>query len=962
MRCKKMLLRLQNNSLFQQLKKYEKEEFGLTNFPISNNIENHLINVASQLLNRISSFMPEYTSHNIEHCLNILDIIAKIIPSEVRLNIVELQILIYSVILHDIGMVVNREEAEKLKSEDEFFRITMEYGEETDDETILTEYIRRTHVERSLSYIDIFNSSFSTYKIDFTFREKDITQFIKTVIRSHEKPVDYLRHKDLYPQDKLISKYRVNIQFIAILLRLGDIMDFDINRTPYFLFKHIGIKDETSLSEWKKHLSIDGYEITSHKIEYQATCYDILTHRRVQEFLGWIEHERKESMRLLEENGVSPYFLLLKEELKFNITPIGYKYNDLVLHLDYEKILQILMGTNLYDSTDMFLRELLQNSYDACRYRNELLSREQEFYSPAIQIRYDSVEKVFLIEDNGIGINDDVFKNFVISIGRSFYKSRFFARDAMQFSPISNFGIGIISCFMVSEYIEIDSLKENCDPIHFTLHFKNKFIEEKEPLRKKIGTLIKLRFHDEYAKKIEQNDLVTIIKDVMSYQPIPISVSVDDFDTEILNNKKIRLPDDHSIAQRSLFFEFEDSDIIEGYMMFIGAGEHQLFSTNKIAQQCFVINGQGSNINLAPTWLSNVRFNINIPDSHKIQLKASRSKIESNDPNLLLIKKIIMQKIINIFRQYEAQLDKEPFIQFFSFYASDGRARNNHFLEIELDFLMSIPLFLYAQVLPTEITFSRKNIYEIAQGFKNKSTTKIAIVPLGYMLNENGKIRNELFAYLLSVGYDFILISEQVSIHYFYQCIEPYVISNILCSASDVSGLTYNSLTVQNVDSISPFLYSLSYTWTTIDDHVDKYFCLISNNQYNGFNLIAYNKKHRLGSLLEKYEELAAVKSFKNALYNSFIVVLLQGGRLNEFVWNIQENHYFGLIGNGEIYALKFQKCLTKRYIETLNTALQQYVLNRLIEMKEILSEDSKQYQLTIEDFPSWYFVEEENI
>lgn len=36
------------------------------------------------------------------------------------------------------------------------------------------------------------------------------------------------------------------------------------------------------------------------------------------------------------------------------------------------------MGTNLYDSVDIFLRELLQNSYDACKYRKELEDREGE--------------------------------------------------------------------------------------------------------------------------------------------------------------------------------------------------------------------------------------------------------------------------------------------------------------------------------------------------------------------------------------------------------------------------------------------------------------------------------------------------------------------------------------------------------------------------------------------------------
>ncbi len=294
-----MKSKLLNNNLFIRLKELEKEEYGVDNFPISNNIENHLFKVTDILLKGISSFMPEYTLHDVSHSIKILDIISKILPSDVSLNIVELQILMYATFLHDIGMVINRDDAKELKSTQEFKTITMEFGQEVEEDEILTELIRRTHVQRSLEYVDKFKEDFSTYQINFKYKQIDITSYIKSVIESHELPVKNLKDITKYPTNKLIDNKRVNIQYLAILLRLGDIMDFDIQRTPYFLFKHINIKNQVSLMEWNKHMAVDGTEFSENIIEYHATCTDLGTHRKIEEFLSWIEYERKESIALL---------------------------------------------------------------------------------------------------------------------------------------------------------------------------------------------------------------------------------------------------------------------------------------------------------------------------------------------------------------------------------------------------------------------------------------------------------------------------------------------------------------------------------------------------------------------------------------------------------------------------------------------------------------------------------------
>ena len=77
-----------NNYFMKKLKELEIELFGDQNKPISTNILNYLIPVVTDLLNRIPANMPEYTNHDIKHSYEILNIISKILPQNVNLNIV----------------------------------------------------------------------------------------------------------------------------------------------------------------------------------------------------------------------------------------------------------------------------------------------------------------------------------------------------------------------------------------------------------------------------------------------------------------------------------------------------------------------------------------------------------------------------------------------------------------------------------------------------------------------------------------------------------------------------------------------------------------------------------------------------------------------------------------------------------------------------------------------------------
>ncbi len=954
-----MMIELKKNRLFSRLKELEKE-----NPVISLNIENYLYPVTNEILSRIAQHMPEYTMHDIKHCINILNIIADILPVNVELNIVELQILIYAVFLHDIGMVVNSDEVDNLKNSEDFTKITKEFDNQTSDDEILTELIRRTHVQRSLDYINIFQEGFAQYKIDFTFNSIDISQYIKNIIESHELPVEALENKGKYPIDTLIDGYTVNIQFLAILLRLGDILDFDITRAPHFLYNHINLKNEISISEWQKHQAIQGRTYKPEEIKFVAKPYSIQIHRKIEDFIRWIEIERKESIKLLDSNpNKELYYLQLIKEVEIDIQPQGYEYTNLEINLDYTNVLNILMGTELYDNVDIFLRELLQNSYDACKYYSEIYDKTKDDmsdnYNPKIIIKYNSEEMTLEIIDNGIGMDEDVFKNYVIAIGKSYYKSKYFDREDLNFQPISNFGIGILSCFMVSDTIEIESYKEGSIPIHYTMDISNKYISKYPTQTNRHGTRIKLRLHSDFYEKLEHKSLQEIINTNMSYHPIPITLKIDENSPLYFNNQSIEPPIEYKSIDGLITIEFDEDDDLEGYLVIHKRnGQQSYLKQNKLAQQHFTITTKNKQISLQPLWMQNLRYDINIPAERKLTLKASRNSIHE-DENLLNIRQIISQKIIDYFMKNNTTYQNNFYMMVQ--YLGEGRGNALRF-QNEYDFLTNLKMFQIhiPQKVDGNLTIishfgSFREFYDLLTLSK---TIKVAIVKEAYFTNkENLKI---LIPYLYQQGYEYIIIDNFWSINYFYQFTKPLSKINEII-VSDLPGFTYQNMIIEKEDSLDINSYDKQYSWTDINKNIhNKYFAVISNNSYNGFGIVLVNTNHKLGQLLESHNEKYYVKGFKNAIVNNFSKIYFsKQNSLSSFGWEIEENHYILEHNNLEAYASKFVNCLTGNFLDSLNRTLDEKVLTPLVNEGIITAEEKDSYYLSKIDFPIWYFKEE---
>lgn len=925
-----------NSKLFKKLQKLEKKEFGKKINPISSNISEHLIEVAKHLLATIPAYMPEYTLHNIKHCDAILNNIANILPEDVKLNIVELTILIQAVILHDIGMVINREDAKEIQETDDFKKLLIEFDKEDNLDDILTEYIRRTHVKRSLEYIDKFKNDYETYQIKFKYKGIDISDWVKNVIESHAFPVSHLKDTEKYPTDKLIGNHKVSIQYLSILLRLGDILDFDIYRTPPFLYKHIQVHNPISQLEWEKHLSIEGTNYSDKTIQIEAMCKAHEVESVVRDFGKWIEKERKESLEILSSEG---YHLNLKEEVNLKCRNDGsYIFNELRVELSYDKILRILMGTELYEKEEIFIRELIQNAYDACNYAKEFYLKKSLTHEPKVIIRYNTEESTLEVEDNGSGINEEIFRNYVIKIGQSYYQSKKFELENLDFKPISFFGIGILSCYMVSDSIEIESLRISNNhsetPIHYWLSLNKKYVVQRNSQKKNNGTIIRLKLRKEFNEKLKLKGIRNIVEENMNIYKYPIDIVEDEVSSR-LDRKSIEIPDEYHHFPNSGIVKIEDIKGLEGVVIFHRSQLVGLIKSSRISQNGFVVI-KSSFHKLKPEWIKFITLYINISEPFHLQLKANRSNFIQNQEFYNLKEKLfnfIVEKFDKINREANIGID-----------VGNVNVISGHLGEY--NFLINLPMF-------TAYIPSTKQSIEISFSSFQSLMKKRRIALVRKALSRKIKFNNPIFS-----NYDFIILCNH-EINYLYQFSQPYIKETKLI-ISHIAGVTFyeisyiNSIEYNVKDYVEGYKWRKKHSISDTNGNDALVFCAVGNHNYNNID-IQLNIKHSLGELMQKYEDESFIKIFKNRLLSNLAIVIMRQQKLAKF-WNIQESTHFYEIEREHAYSLNSVNILTENFLEELNQYIDKEVLDKFVEMGVIEAQDKKQYLLSKSSFPSWFF------
>src|SRR4051794_8196462 len=116
--------------------------------------------------------------------------------------------------------------------------------------------------------------------------------------------------------------------------------------------------------------------------------------------------------------------------------------------VETSRILQIL-SSEIYDSPNAFLRENVQNAYDAILMRATAQDRALTDFSIRISVKPNHL----VVQDDGIGMTEGVLKNHFWKAGSSGKKSELAQRSGV----IGTFGIGAMANFGVCTFLRVET-------------------------------------------------------------------------------------------------------------------------------------------------------------------------------------------------------------------------------------------------------------------------------------------------------------------------------------------------------------------------------------------------------------------------------------------------------------------------------------------------------------------------
>lgn len=428
---------------------------------------------AAKYMLDVRSTFQNYTLHDETHILNVLDAMGGLLGDRIsQLTVGELELLILAACLHDLGMVyTDREKQRWYQNETACKKFLREYkpellGISADawPEDVCQWYLRTLHpfripeVLRNKEWKELFD------KRPLESVPKDC---ILAVCKAHgEKPKELSINRNL----EYLSANDVDPLFCALLLRLGDLLDFDDTRAPRVLYGYI-VNNEKSREEWDKHQASAGFRYPAspsvNDLPYKAHCTNPGVEHAVRDFLDWVDEELGNCFKLQRycRTGWHQEFPFPRAIVRDEIESDGYMSGDFCLTMDQTQILKLLTGENLYDDADVFIRELLQNAIDATLLRGEMDSGfiPEESRIDLWEWNDKDGNIWFRIDDQGTGMTLGMLQRYFLKVGNSYYTSRELEQDlrdhncAKRYQGISRFGIGFLSCFLCGDYAEVST-------------------------------------------------------------------------------------------------------------------------------------------------------------------------------------------------------------------------------------------------------------------------------------------------------------------------------------------------------------------------------------------------------------------------------------------------------------------------------------------------------------------------
>ena len=488
----------------------------------------------------------------------------------------ELAFLLLSAYLHDIGMTPEYKKVNyhfvclntKTKNvltpveKQNFQKWLDEEGEQIDIERdVLNNDEKAT--ELITFYCRYKHNDWSEEWIRNNFRDKDFGNYtnwlndLVNICRSHHYGLDELKTEKFNPlriHGKVVHK-----RYIAMCLRLADVIEIDPERAPEVLIKHRSVIIG-SLSHWLKE-KFTSVDIVNNCISITANPTKAFIHKAISDVADQIEQETNLCNTLNGEiplRNISPSNDLKHE---WNILPSiyrgikeagNYEFIDGTFKPNSKKLLQLLAGTELYGNPILAIRELIQNSLDAIKVQaaykilEEGLTKEEQFdllkakFNIELTVAKENDEYWIICKDNGVGMDKEIIKKCFLVGGATkrhelLELERQCNKIGYNLEVTGQFGIGVMSYFMIADKMLIKTKKSFQSGNHevngweFEINGLSDFGELRKADCDTSGTTIKLRIKKELIPQVEDGGkIISLLKNNLFRLPcnfkfIPLS-------------------------------------------------------------------------------------------------------------------------------------------------------------------------------------------------------------------------------------------------------------------------------------------------------------------------------------------------------------------------------------------------------------------------------------------------------
>ncbi len=500
------------------------------------------------ILSSIKDIFPFYTRHDAHHSFRVLLRIEQIVykncfdkSSALAFSADEILLLICAAYGHDLGMAVFPGEEETILND-----LGIPANKEWRKNNELHSYLRTNHSKRGGAYI-----SANANEIGFPI---SIASLLDKLMESHNLSINEL-------DTQIGGRYaagekEIDLKQLACIFCIADSIEFSETRVVEgvldILTKKIADPGDADAMLSYRHnmqsicISAGVAVGEDGKIIFTGTFTDpdtmSLAHNTIDLIENWLR-----SYNDIDFQSKIKRLNIRSDSIIRELSITGSDFERIGIRIKKENIIDLIASNSTWTTDSaIVLRELLQNSVEACRYR-QFNSSEADNYRPKIDAYLNIEDRTLVISDNGCGMSRNIILNNFLTVGnsRSFEPSY----SNVKYSSLARFGIGFWSVFTVAnkasietgpfEYLRTKNVgQETVDGVSFEVSIKEfKDYTVFKPINMSAGTKITLYLKNDF----NMEDVLYRINYHIGCSEIPIEIHFGKAHTSIIP-KKIKLP------------------------------------------------------------------------------------------------------------------------------------------------------------------------------------------------------------------------------------------------------------------------------------------------------------------------------------------------------------------------------------------------------------------------------------